>query len=131
MFAWLYNELKTYAKNIIQHAIPFEENAKPHRQKLRKVNPKLAHLVKKELEKMVEAKITVPIRYLEWLSNPVLSRKKTNNVWVCVDFRNLNAVSKKDNYPLPNMELLLQGSRVIDDVIPRLIFRFQSGCYQE
>ena len=63
MFSWSYNELKTYDKNIIQHAIPLEENAKPHRQKLRKVNPKLTSLVKKELEKMVEAKIIVPIRY--------------------------------------------------------------------
>ena len=61
------------------------------------MNPKLALLVKKDLEKMVEAKIIVPIRYSEWLSNPVPSRKKTCDVHLCVDFRNLNAVSKKDN----------------------------------
>ena len=52
--------------------------------------------MKKELEKMVEAKIIVPIRYSKWLSNPIPSRKKTGDVRVCVDFRNLNAVSKKE-----------------------------------
>ena len=63
VFVWSYDELKTYDKNIIQHDIPLEENAKPCRQKLRKINPKLAPLVKKELQKMVEAKIIAPIRY--------------------------------------------------------------------
>ena len=79
LFAWSYNN-KNYDKNIIQHAIPLEENVKPHLQKLRKVNPKLALLVKKKLEKMVEAKITVPIRYSEWISNPAPSRKKAGDV---------------------------------------------------
>jgi hypothetical protein len=31
---------------------------------------------------------------------------------LCVDFRNLNIVCEKDNYPLPKMETLLQ--RVTD-----------------
>lgn len=35
------------------------------------INPKLAPLVKQELQKMVEAKIIAPIRYSEWLSNPI------------------------------------------------------------
>ena len=107
VFAWSYDELKTYDKSIIQYTTPLEGNEKPHRQKLRKINLKLAPLVKKELQKMVEAKIIVPIRYSEWLSNTVPYKKKTGDVRVCVDFKNLNAVSKKDNYPLSNMELLL------------------------
>ena len=81
---------------------------KPQGEKLRKVNPKFSLLIKKELENMVEAKIIVPIRYSEWISNPMPSRKKTSDAMVCVNFRNLNVVSKKDNYPLPNMEHLLQ-----------------------
>ncbi len=35
-------------------------------------------------------------------------RKKSGEIRLCVDFRNLNKCSKKDNYPLPNMEHLLQ-----------------------
>ena len=35
-------------------------------------------------------------------------RKKTGEIHLCVDFRDLNKVSIKDNYPLPNMEMLLQ-----------------------
>ena len=35
-------------------------------------------------------------------------RKKNGEIRLCVDFRNLNKFSKKDNYPLPKMEHLLQ-----------------------
>jgi hypothetical protein len=72
------------------------------------MNPKVAPQVQKELQKMVEAGIIEPIRYSSWVSNPVIVRKKTGEIRICVDFINLNQASLKDNYPLPNMEYLLQ-----------------------
>jgi hypothetical protein len=41
-FAWNYDDLKAYRGDVIQHAIPLVEGAKPFRQKLRHINPKLA-----------------------------------------------------------------------------------------
>eukprot|EP00253_Pinus_taeda_P002803 PITA_02803 len=35
-------------------------------------------------------------------------RKKTSEIRLCIDFRNLNKVSLKDNYPLPKMDHILQ-----------------------
>ena len=35
-------------------------------------------------------------------------RKKTCEIRLCIDFRNLNRASLKDNYPLPKMEHILQ-----------------------
>jgi hypothetical protein len=72
------------------------------------MNPKVAPQVQKELQKMVEVGIIEPIRYSSWVSNLVIVRKKTGEIRICVDFRNLNQASLKDNYPLPNMEYLLQ-----------------------
>ena len=42
------------------------------------------------------------------MSNLVVVRKKNGDIHLCVDFHNLNEMSLKDNYPLPNMEHLLQ-----------------------
>jgi len=39
VFAWKYEDLKTYDTNIIQHMIPLKLGSKPFRKKLRKVNP--------------------------------------------------------------------------------------------
>jgi mRNA-degrading endonuclease RelE of RelBE toxin-antitoxin system len=107
-FAWNYDELKAYRGDVIQHAIPLTEGAKPFRKKLRHINPKLANQIQKELQKMVDACIISPIRYSSWTSNLVVIRKKSGDIRLCVDFQDLNQLSLKDNYPLPNMEHLLQ-----------------------
>ena len=39
----------------------------------------------------------------------VVVRKKNGQLRICIDFRNLNISSIKDNYPLPDMETLLQS----------------------
>ena len=35
-------------------------------------------------------------------------RKKNGDIRLCIDFRNLNKASQKDNYPNPSMEHILQ-----------------------
>jgi hypothetical protein len=42
------------------------------------------------------------------MSNLVFVRKTNGDIHLCVDFCNLNQLSLKDNYLLPNMEHLLQ-----------------------
>ena len=76
MFAWGYEDLKSYDTNIIQHKIPLKENQKPFKQKLRRINPVLVPLVKKEINNMYDVGIIVPLRYSKWVSNLVLVRKK-------------------------------------------------------
>jgi hypothetical protein len=43
-----------------------------------------------------------------WVSNLVPVRKKSGEIRLCVDFRNLNRASDKENYPVPPMEQILQ-----------------------
>jgi hypothetical protein len=38
----------------------------------------------------------------------VIVWKKTGEIRMCVDFRDLNKASIQDNFPFPNMEFLLQ-----------------------
>jgi ribonuclease HI len=108
VFAWTYKDLKTYDTSVIEHKIPLKEEAKPFRQKLRQINPMLLPVMEKEVKKLLDARIIVPLRYSEWVANLVPVRKKSGEIRLCVDFRNLNRSSKKDNYPLPNMEHILQ-----------------------
>ena len=96
---------------MFQHTIPLTEEAKevkPFRQKLRRINPKLAPIVQKELQKMLAAGIIAPTRNSSWCSNLVVVRKKNGSVRIYIDFRNMNTSCLKDNYPLPDMETLLQ-----------------------
>eukprot|EP00253_Pinus_taeda_P020176 PITA_20176 len=108
VFAWDYSDLNTYDTNIIQHTIPIKPNQKPFRQKLRRINPKLLPSIEKEVNIFYKSRIIVPIRFLDWISNLVPVRKKTGDIRLCIDFKNLNKVSLKDNYPLPKMDHILQ-----------------------
>ena len=65
-------------------------------------------LIQSEVKKLLDAKIIFKVRHSEWVSNLVPVRKKSEEIRLCVDFRNLNRALDKDNYPVPPMEQILQ-----------------------
>ena len=92
----MYDDLKTFDPNIIQYVIPMKPQTHPFQQKLIKLHPKLEPTVKKELNKLLNANIIFPVRHMQWVSNLVPVRKKSGEIRLCVDFRNLNRASDKD-----------------------------------
>jgi hypothetical protein len=108
IFAWSYEEMRTYDTSMIKHKIPLKPGVKPFRQKLKQINPILLPVIEKEVKKLLDAKIIVPLRYSDWVANLVPIRKKNGEIRLCVDFRNINKSSLKDNYPLPKMDHVLE-----------------------
>lgn len=108
VFAWSYDDSKLYDTSVIRHTIPLKANEKPFKQKPRRVNSLLFPLIEKEIRKLFNAKIIVSLRHSKWLANIVPVRKKNGETRLCINFRNLNRVSLKDNYPLPKMDHILQ-----------------------
>jgi hypothetical protein len=60
-----------------------------------------------ELTNLLDAKITFQFRHSVWVANLVPLRKNPGEICLCVDFRNLNRASEKENYPVVSMEQLL------------------------
>ena len=50
------------------------------------------------------------VEYPKWLANVVLVPKKDGKVRVCVDFRDLNKASPKDDFPLPHIDMLVDNT---------------------
>ena len=63
VFAWSYEDLKSYDISVIQHTIPLKENQKLFKQKLRRINPILLPLIEKEIKQMHDAGIIAPIKF--------------------------------------------------------------------
>ena len=61
------------------------------------------------VENMLENGIIRPMPGSEWVSNVVLVRKKDGTLRYCVDYRGLNAVTQKANYPLPRIDTCLES----------------------
>ena len=86
------------------------------------MNPLLFPFIEKEIKKLSKEKIIVSLRFSKWLANLVLVRNKSGEIRLCVDFRNLNKVSLKENYPLPKMDHILQ--RVVGSPRMSMLYSF-------
>ena len=76
----------------------------------------MSEAIFKEVEKMLKARIIYPIHHSTWVANIVPIRKKIGEIRICVDFKNLNQASLKDNYALPTIDHILQtvvGSEIM------------------
>ena len=49
------------------------------------------------------------MQYPTWLANVVPVAKKDGKIRIYVDYRDLNKASPKDNFPLPNIHILIDN----------------------
>lgn len=54
--------------------------------------------VKEEVERLLKVGFICPTRYAQWLSSIVLVVKKNGKLRICIDFRNLNTTTPKNEY---------------------------------
>ncbi len=73
------------------------------------MNPALKDIVKEELQKLLDAGLIYRIFDNEWVSPLVLVPKKNGKWRICVDYRELNKATKKDHFPLPFIDQVLDG----------------------
>eukprot|EP01127_Copromyxa_protea_P008136 TRINITY_DN185_c0_g2_i1.p1 TRINITY_DN185_c0_g2~~TRINITY_DN185_c0_g2_i1.p1 ORF type:complete len:740 (+),score=88.61 TRINITY_DN185_c0_g2_i1:2281-4500(+) len=91
-------------------------NAKPIKEPLRRCNPIKAQEIARQVKEMLDDGIISPSKS-PW-SSPVVLAKKSDGSWrFCVDYRGLNRVTKKDAYPLPPMEAILNALGVKNAVL--------------
>ena len=112
VFATSHKDLKGIPIEIAQHRIDLIEGAIPVRQKQYRLNPQFSMLVKKELDKLIEAGFIYPVLSSEWVSPIVVAPKPPGpkgefRIRVCQDYRKLNAATRKDHHPLPFTDMIL------------------------
>jgi len=86
-----------------RHHIELTPGAKPVRVPPRRAGPKAREAEAAEVERQLAADVIEPTSS-EWGFPVVLIPKKDGTLRFCVDYRMLNAVSKRDSYPLPRMD---------------------------
>ena len=108
------------------HKILLKDGAKPVRQQQRRLNLVISDVVNKEVTKLLQAGIIYPISDSQWVSPMHVVPKKTSltvvknekeeliptrvqNSWrVCIDYRRLNQENRKDHFPLPFIDQMLE-----------------------
>jgi hypothetical protein len=73
--------------------------------------------VKEEVDHLLHAGFIWPCRYADWVSNIMpVEKKNTRKIRVCIDFRNLNRATPKDEYLMPMADALINsasGNKII------------------
>ncbi|KAL4290705.1 hypothetical protein GQ457_14G017330 [Hibiscus cannabinus] len=122
---WTIADIKGISPTICMHKIRLEENHKPTVDAQRRLDQAMKDVVRKEILKWLDAGIIYPISDREWVSPVQCVPKKggitvisneTNELiptrtitgWrVCMDYRKLNKVTRKDHFPLPFIDQML------------------------
>nr|GFB08495.1 reverse transcriptase domain-containing protein [Tanacetum cinerariifolium] len=124
--AWKLSDIQGINPKFCTHKILMEEDYKLTMQHQRWVNPKIHDVIKKEVEKLLDAGLIYPISDSPWVSSvhcvpkkggfTVVENKENELIltrlvtgWrVCIDYRKLNEVTRKDHFPLPFMDQMLE-----------------------
>ena len=89
--------------SLVEHRIDLKPGSKPFKLASRRVPMHLNDTVDKEIDCMLEHDVIEPSEW-DFSSPPVIVRKKDGRIRFCVDYRRLNDITIKDNYPLPRID---------------------------
>src|SRR3954469_20626902 len=77
--------------------------------------------IREEVIKQFDAGFLAVVDYPPWVANIVPVPKKDGKVRMCVDYRDLNKASPKDDFPLPHIDIL------VDNTTQASVFSFMDG----
>ena len=78
-------------------------------------------IIKEEVTKQLKVGFIKPVHQAEWIANVMPVPKKDGNVRMCVDFRDLNKACRKDDFPLPHIDVL------VDNTMGSALMSFMDG----
>nr|GEY22866.1 reverse transcriptase domain-containing protein [Tanacetum cinerariifolium] len=124
--AWKIFDIKGIDPRFCTHKILMEKDYKPAVQSQRRVNPKIHDVIKKEVIKLLDAGMIYLISDSPWVSpihcvpkkggmtivanenNELIPTRLVTGWRVCIDYRKLNDATRKDHFPLPFMDQMLE-----------------------
>lgn len=121
VFAWSYSDMPGLDREIVEHYLPTDPAIPPKKQKLRRYKPELIVKIKEEVDKLLKVGFIEVSKYPTWVANVVPVMKKNGKVRVCVDYRDLNKASPKDDFPLPHIDVLVDSTAGFE------LFSFMDG----
>ena len=93
--------------NVGEHVI-ITEDVHPIKRNAYRTAPKENEFIKSEIDEMLEQDLIQPSTS-PWSFPVVIVKKKNGKFRFCVNYKPLNDVTKKDNYPLPRIDEILDS----------------------
>ena len=126
VFSWTYDEMPSLDLGMVVHSLYVDLGNKSIIQQARVFHIEVKAQITQEVKKLLAAGFIKPIQHPKWLSNIVPMKKKNGHIRCCLDFHNLNKACPKDEFPLPNIDLLINLATrsfmfsFMDEYMPRM-----------
>ena len=119
-------DLKGISPAFCTHRIQLEDDHKPVVEHQRRLSYAMRDVVKKEVIKLLNAGIIYPVPHSEWVSpvhcvpkkggltvvqnekNELIPQRTITGWRMCIDYRKLNKATRKDHFPLPFIDEMLE-----------------------
>ncbi|CAN6543874.1 unnamed protein product [Malus baccata var. baccata] len=123
---WTIADIKGINPTICMHKILMEDGVKPTIDAQRRLNPIMKEVVRNEVMKLLDAGMIYPISDSKWISptqvvskrfgitvvkndnNELVPTRLTTGWRICVDYRKINAGTRKDHFPLSFIDQMLE-----------------------
>ncbi|GJW53504.1 hypothetical protein Tco_0097589 [Tanacetum coccineum] len=141
--AWKLSDIKGIDPEFYTHKILMEEDYEPTVQHQRRVNPKIHDVIKKEVEKLLDAGLIYPISTFQGYSyraycvpkkggmtvvkndeNDLIPTRLVTGWRVCIDYRTHEMSYSKDQVPLPSWIKCSKYTLEINTIVPRCFLGF-------
>ncbi|GKA73270.1 reverse transcriptase domain-containing protein [Tanacetum coccineum] len=138
--AWKISDIKGIDPNFCTHKILMEDDFKPTVQHQRRVNLKIHKVIKAEVIKLLDAGLIYPISDSPWVSlvhvvpnkggmmvvtndnNEFIPTRLVTGWRVYIDYQKLNDATRKDHFPLPFMDQMLERLAGINSFVFLMVF---------
>jgi hypothetical protein len=125
-FGYSLQDLKGISPALYTHRIPTDPSISPTREPQHRLNNAMREVVKKEVLKLLHAGIIYPVPHSEWVSlvqvvsnkggmtvvknekNELIPQQTVTGWRMCIDYRKLNKATRKDHFPLPFIDEMLE-----------------------
>ncbi|GJV79840.1 reverse transcriptase domain-containing protein [Tanacetum coccineum] len=125
-FAWKTSNILGISPSFCKHKINFKDDVKLVIQRQHRLNPNMKEVVKKEIIKLLDAGIIYAIKDSPWVSpvhyvpkkegitvvtneeNELVPTRTVIGWRVCINYHKLNKATRKDHFPLPFMDQMLE-----------------------
>ncbi|XP_004308573.1 PREDICTED: uncharacterized protein LOC101292944 [Fragaria vesca subsp. vesca] len=123
---WTLADIKGISLTTCVHPILLEDGAKPTREAQRRLYQPMMKVVQDEVIKLLDCGVIYPISDSKWVSlvqvvpnkfevtvvknaeNELVPQRVVTGHRVCIDYRKLNATTRKDHFPLPFIDQMLE-----------------------
>ena len=120
------NDIKGISPSLCMHRILLDDDNATSIEHQRRLNPNMKEVVRKEVLKLLEAGIIYPISDSKWVSpvqvvpkkggmtiikndkGETISTRSVTGWHMCIDYRKLNKSTRKDHFPLPFIDQILE-----------------------